>query len=100
MNLISRDELPLVGMSIFFVTAAAGAAVRLHRNNYAVIIIVQEGSTACVIGEERREVHGGDITSIPARTPHSFVNIGDRPLRQIDVHASAQFVTEWLEEEP
>jgi hypothetical protein len=30
--------------------------------------------------------------------PHKFVNSGDGRLRQIDIHANATFVTEWLED--
>jgi mannose-6-phosphate isomerase-like protein (cupin superfamily) len=34
---------------------------------------------------------------VPANTPHRFVNTGDGPLKQIDIHVSASFATEWLE---
>jgi mannose-6-phosphate isomerase-like protein (cupin superfamily) len=44
-------------------------------------------------------VKAGDIIVIPAGTPHSFVYSGDTPLRQIDIHASPKFVTEWLDED-
>lgn len=110
MNFIERDGLPFVGMShefvglehgigtsIFFVTAPPGSSVRLHRHDYDEIIIVQEGRARCVVGEEERDATGGDIVVIPAGTPHGFRNVGDTPLRQIDIHASPQFVTEWLE---
>ncbi len=113
MNLINREQLPFVGMShefvgkehgvgnsIFFVTAPPGRAVRLHRHRYDEIIVVQEGCATCVVGDEDREVKAGDIIAIPAGTPHGFTNIGETPLRQIDIHASPDFVTEWLEEKP
>jgi hypothetical protein len=32
------------------------------------------------------------------RIPHAFTNVGDGNLRQIDIDASPQFSTEWLEE--
>jgi hypothetical protein len=28
--------------------------------------------------------------------PHAFVNTGDGPLRQVDIHVSPHFATEWL----
>jgi mannose-6-phosphate isomerase-like protein (cupin superfamily) len=34
---------------------------------------------------------------VPAGVPHGFANSGDGQLRQVDVHASGRFVTEWLE---
>jgi hypothetical protein len=30
--------------------------------------------------------------------PHGFKNSGETPRRQIDIHASPGFVTEWLEQ--
>jgi mannose-6-phosphate isomerase-like protein (cupin superfamily) len=35
---------------------------------------------------------------VPAGVPHKFVNTGAGRLRQIDIHASERFVTEWLED--
>jgi mannose-6-phosphate isomerase-like protein (cupin superfamily) len=109
MRVIRQNELPFVGLShefvgkdhgvansIFFVTAPPGRAVALHCHDYHEIIVVQEGRAACTVGSERREVSTGDIIVIPARTPHGFASIGDRPLRQIDIHASPEFVTNWL----
>jgi mannose-6-phosphate isomerase-like protein (cupin superfamily) len=56
----------------------------------------REGRATCIAGDKQREVKAGDIIVIPAGTPHSFINSGDVPLRQIDIHASPKFVTEWL----
>ena len=36
------------------------------------------------------------ILAAPAGVPHRFVNSGDGPLRQIDIHVSPRFETEWL----
>jgi mannose-6-phosphate isomerase-like protein (cupin superfamily) len=44
------------------------------------------------VGEETREVTAGAIVVIPANTLHRFVNSGETILRQIDVHASPQFI--------
>ena len=40
----------------------------------------------------------GQILIAPANVPHKFVNTGDGPLRQLDIHLSARFETVWLEE--
>jgi mannose-6-phosphate isomerase-like protein (cupin superfamily) len=110
MSVINREDLPFVGMShefvgekhgvnvsFFLVNASPGCGPALHRHEYDEVIIVQEGRATCVTGDKQSEVKAGDIIVIPAGTPHSFVNSGDTPLRQIDIHASPKFVTEWLD---
>jgi mannose-6-phosphate isomerase-like protein (cupin superfamily) len=38
----------------------------------------------------------GDIVIVPPDTPHAFTSSGEQRLRQIDIHVSATFSTEWL----
>jgi mannose-6-phosphate isomerase-like protein (cupin superfamily) len=85
-------------ISFFLVNVPPGRGPELYRHDYDEVILVQEGRATCVASDERRDVKAGDIIVIPAGTPHSFVNSGDTPLRQIDIHASPKFVTEWLDE--
>ena len=73
-----------------------GSGPRLHRHPYAEVLIVQEGRGTFVLGEEEREVGAGEIAIAPAGMPHAFTNTGDGPLRQIDIHLSRTFDTEWL----
>jgi mannose-6-phosphate isomerase-like protein (cupin superfamily) len=109
MSVINREQLAFVDMShefvgekhgvnisFFLVNAPPGGGPELHRHNYDEVIVVQGGQATCVAGNEQREVKAGDIVVIPAGTPHRFVNSGNAPLRQIDIHASSKFVTEWL----
>jgi mannose-6-phosphate isomerase-like protein (cupin superfamily) len=58
---------------------------------------VQEGSATFTTGDETTEVEGGQVVVVPAGVPHKFVNSGTGRLRQVDIHASDRFVTEWLE---
>jgi mannose-6-phosphate isomerase-like protein (cupin superfamily) len=51
-----------------------------------------EGCATVTVGDEQREAKAGDIAVIPANTPHRFVNSGKTVLRQIDVHASPNFI--------
>ena len=37
------------------------------------------------------------IVVIPPGQPHGFVNSGEGRLRQVDIHVSPSFSTEWLE---
>jgi quercetin dioxygenase-like cupin family protein len=87
-----------VGISILFVDAPPGRGPGMHRHAYEEIIIVQEGRGTFTSGDEEREVRAGEVVVVPPDTPHRFVNSGDGPLRQIDIHVHSRFVTEWLEE--
>lgn len=84
--------------SIIFVDSPPGSGPRLHRHPYAEIFIVQEGRATFTVGDETFEVTAGQIAVAPAGVPHTFINAGDGPLRQIDIHANDRFVTEWLQE--
>jgi mannose-6-phosphate isomerase-like protein (cupin superfamily) len=111
MQVIRQDELPFsviarelvgadhggLGLCILFVDAPPGGGPRLHSHPYEEVLIVQEGEGLFVAGEEERRAGAGDIVVVPPDTPHRFVNCGDGPLRQIDIHVSPSFATEWLE---
>ena len=84
------------GICVIFVEAPPGRGPALHRHPYEEIFIVQEGEALFVAGDEERIVHAGEIVVAPAHTPHRFVNTGDGVLRQVDIHVSPRFVTEWL----
>lgn len=85
------------GVSIIVVDAPPGGGPRLHRHPYEEVFLVQEGSASFTAGDEEIEVAGGQVVVVPAGVPHKFVNSGTGRLRQVDVHASDRFVTEWLE---
>ena len=60
--------------------------------------MVVQGSVTFTAGDEVIEASGGQVVVVPAGVPHKFVNSGTGRLRQIDIHASERFVTEWLED--
>jgi mannose-6-phosphate isomerase-like protein (cupin superfamily) len=111
MQLLKQDQLPLsriarelVGaehgleITLLFVEAEPGRGPSLHRHPYAEVFIVQEGQATFTIAGEQLAVQAGDILVAHAGEPHSFVSSGSGPLRQIDIHLSPTFSTEWLEE--
>jgi mannose-6-phosphate isomerase-like protein (cupin superfamily) len=112
MYVIDQSELPFsviarefvgednggTGISILFVDAPPGRGPGLHQHAYEEVFIVQEGTATFTAGDEAREARAGEIVVVPPHTPHRFVNSGDGPLRQIDIHVSPRFVTEWLED--
>jgi len=105
MHIIRREELPLIGssynfvgadhadvsVSIFLVEAEPGRGASLHCHEYDEIVLVQEGSSRIVVGDEIRDTQAGDILVIKAGTPHGFVNTGMGILRQTDIHLSPRF---------
>jgi mannose-6-phosphate isomerase-like protein (cupin superfamily) len=57
-----------------------------------------EGRSKWRVGDQEREAVAGDVLIVRAGEPHKFINSGDGPLRQIDIHLSPNFETVWLEE--
>lgn len=55
-----------------------------------------EGEATFVAGDHEVQARAGDVVIVPPDTPHAFTNSGDRRLRQIDIHVSPTFDTEWL----
>lgn len=108
---VSRDELPLdvisrdfvgekfggVGACVIFVDAPPGQGPKLHRHPYVELLIVLEGTATFRDGKSERVVRAGEMAVVEANQPHGFINSGDGVLRQVDVHLSPKFITEWLE---
>jgi mannose-6-phosphate isomerase-like protein (cupin superfamily) len=85
-------------VSIVFFNGPPGSGPKLHRHPYAEVFIVQEGRATFTVGDATMEVTAGQIAIAQPNQPHKFVNIGDGPLRQIDIHNGPKFITEWLED--
>ena len=85
-------------VSFILVDASPGSGPKLHRHPYEEVFVVQEGSATFTAGKDVIEVNGGQVVVVPAGVPHKFVNSGTGRLRQVDIHASVRFVTEWLED--
>jgi len=112
MSAIDRGDLPYVGLAhelegylhggvpvcLIFFDGPPGSGPRLHRHPYAEVFVVLEGQATFTVGDETIEAKGGQIVIAPAGVPHTFVNTGTGPLRQLDIHTSDRFVTDWLED--
>ena len=85
------------GVSIIVVDVPPGGGPRLHRHPYEEVFLIQEGTATFTAGDDEVEVRSGQVVVVPAGVAHKFVNSGTGRLRQVDVHASDRFVTEWLE---
>ena len=109
MSFLNLEQLPFEGMSYEFhgerqgapisayiVNAKPGQGPPLHTHPYVEVAFTIEGHATITVGEETRKMEAGGVVVIPANTPHRFVNSGDAILRQIDIHVSPDFSTEWL----
>jgi quercetin dioxygenase-like cupin family protein len=85
-------------VSFLWVDAKPGQGPRLHRHPYEEVFIILEGCSTFTVGAETLEATAGQIVIVSPNTPHKFINASDQLLRQIDIHASKQFITEWLED--
>jgi mannose-6-phosphate isomerase-like protein (cupin superfamily) len=85
-----------LGACILFVDAPPGRGPSPHTHPYEEVLIVLEGEATVTVGDEEVVARAGDVVIVPADTPHAFTNTGDGPLRQIDIHLSPSFSTDWL----
>lgn len=84
-------------VTLVLVNAPPGTGPRMHTHPYEEIMIVQEGEATFRLGLAERLVRAGEIVIIAPGQPHAFTNTGAGPLRQIDIHVSPSFHTDWLE---
>ena len=109
MSVISIDQLPFsviahelvgsehgAGVCLIFVEAPPGKVVALHSHPYEELLIVQEGRGVFTIGDEEIEAGAGEIVIVPAGVVHGFANRADVPLKQLDIHVSPSFRTDWV----
>ena len=110
-TLLHRDELPYDGntyefqgiqyqdtnVSFIWVDMPPGGTIRLHQHPYEEIFIIQEGQATFTVDSVTLEARAGQVIIVPADVPHKFMNSSDRQLKQIDIHVSKQFVTQWLD---
>jgi mannose-6-phosphate isomerase-like protein (cupin superfamily) len=107
---LRQDELPLsniarelvgadhggVGVCVIFVDAPPGRGPGLHKHPYEEVFITLEGKATFVADGQELTAGAGDVLVVPPETPHAFTNSGEGPLRQIDIHVSPVFKTDWL----
>lgn len=86
-----------VGVSFILVNDQPGTGPRLHRHPYAEVFVVQEGRVTFTVESKTIEAVAGQVVVALPGEAHKFVNSGDGPLKQIDIHASDRFITDWLE---
>jgi quercetin dioxygenase-like cupin family protein len=94
-NFVGADQGD-VGISVFLFHGQAGSGPGPHRHPYDEIQFIREGRGLYTVNGTEFEAGAGDILVIKAGEVHSFRNIGDGPLVQVDVHVSPKFIQENL----
>ncbi len=85
-----------VELSLVLTEAKPGEGPALHAHPYDEVHVVHEGKAAFAGGGSRGVLCAGDILVIPAGVPHRFENCGRGTLRELGIHLSPRFVTNWL----
>jgi quercetin dioxygenase-like cupin family protein len=91
------DDYGGIRACVIFVDLAPGDGPRLHKHPYPELFFVIEGESTFTDGRQSRIVHAGEAVIAEHDQPHAFSNSGTGPLRQIDIHLSSRFETEWME---
>ena len=75
-----------------------GGQVPWHNQEQEEIYYIVEGHGEMCLGEERKEVFGGQAVYIPSQVFHQLTNIGDTPLTMIYCYGPAGDVAHWKQE--
>ncbi len=86
------------GVCVILVDMAPGEGPKLHKHPHEEVFVIHEGKATYTIGSTTLEATAGQIAIVSAGVPHKFINSGSGRLRQVDIHHSPRFITEWLED--
>jgi mannose-6-phosphate isomerase-like protein (cupin superfamily) len=105
-QVIKRDQLPgreLVGadhggagVCVIFVDQPPGGGPAQHRHPYEEVFITLEGEATFLVNGEEIVAGPNEVVIVPPDMPHGFTNSGQDRLRQINIHVSSMFSTDWL----
>jgi len=82
--------------SVIIVNLPPGEGPALHRHPYSETLVVLEGRVLLQIDDKKTEASAGSLVVIPANAIHGFKSLGPGRLKQVDIHASDRFVTDWV----
>jgi mannose-6-phosphate isomerase-like protein (cupin superfamily) len=105
-QVIKRSELPEneliggdhggAGVCVIFVDNQPGRGPALHKHPYEELFITLEGEATFIVDGEEIVATPEEVVIVPPDTPHGFTNSGEGRLRQINIHVSPRFHTEYL----
>jgi mannose-6-phosphate isomerase-like protein (cupin superfamily) len=107
LQIIKRDQLPEheligadhggAGVCLIFVDVEPGGGPKLHKHAYEEVFVTLEGEATFRVDGRELVAGPNDVLIVPPHTPHGFTNTGSGRLRQVNIHVSPSFDTEWLE---
>lgn len=78
--------------------APHGGQVPWHNQEQEEVYLVLEGNGEMCLGEERRELRGGQAVYIPNGEFHQLTNVGDTELKMLYCYGPAGDVAHWKQE--
>lgn len=85
--------------SMGFVTLEPdGGQVPWHNQEQEEVYFVLEGRGEMCLGEEKREVTGGQLVLIPPGVFHQMTNVGSTPLKMVYCYGPSGDVAHWKQE--
>jgi len=75
-----------------------GGQVPWHNQEQEEIYFVLDGTGEMCLGDERREMTGGQAVFIPPGVYHQLTNVGDTPLHMMYCYGPAGDVAHWRQE--
>ncbi|MBW4599315.1 MAG: cupin domain-containing protein [Calothrix sp. FI2-JRJ7] len=85
----------VLASSVLIADVSPGEGPPLHLHYTEEIQVLPECRAEFLIGDKRFTVDGPGIVHIPAKTPHTFVNIGDKPARIVTFFPSSSYEINW-----
>ncbi len=81
--------------SVLIADVSPGEGPPLHLHYTEEVQVLPECRADFLIGDKRFTVEGPCVINIPANTPHTFVNIGDKPVHIVTFFPSSSYETNW-----
>lgn len=95
MRVMEGSQHGFLATSLLIADVSPGEGPPLHLHYTEEVQVLPECRADFLIGDKRFTVEGPGVMNIPANTPHTFVNIGDKPVRIVTFFPTATYETNW-----
>jgi mannose-6-phosphate isomerase-like protein (cupin superfamily) len=95
MRVMEGSKHGFLASSVLIADVSPGEGPPLHLHYTEEVQVLPECRADFLIGDKRFAVKGPGVVNIPANTPHTFVNIGDKSVHIITFFPSSSYETNW-----
>lgn len=88
------------GLALIDEEMAVGDRIPLHTHPVDELVAILEGEGEYRLGSHNQRVTGGSVVFVPAGTPHSTANVGNRPLHLYGIFPTSIVEIAMLERNP